>query len=108
MEIDYYETLALTETTAVREYLPEDTLNEGMVLSEVEEAVRNNTYPQEYVIADRHTNEPYGSYYLEETGGELRLEKELKEADLENLAEQIRDAQKKRGLPETLKIAKKA
>ena len=108
MEIDYYETLALTETTAVREYLPEDTLNEGMVLSEVEEAVRNNTYPQEYVIADRHTNEPYGSYYLEETGGELRLEKELKEADLENLAEQIRDTQKRRGLPETLKIAKKA
>lgn len=108
MEIDYYETLALTETTAVREYLPEDALRVGMVLSELEEAVRTGMYPQEYIIADRHTNDPYGSYYLDETGGQFRLEKELEEADLASLADQIRDAQRKRGLPETLKIAKKA
>ncbi len=108
MEIDYYETMALSEKTAIREYLPEDGLEEGMVLSELEEAVRTGSYPQAYIIADRHTNEPYGTYYLDKTGGEFRLKKTLEEADLETLAAQIRASQKKRGLPEVLKIAKKA
>jgi tRNA pseudouridine38-40 synthase len=96
-EIDYYETAALTDHYAVREYLPEDELPAGRSLSELELPFRTGALPLEMIFADRRTNAPYGSYRLESTGGLLRFAQGLEEGELGEIEEQLKAFQKKRG-----------
>ena len=105
-KIDYFETAALTPALAVREYLPEDTVPEGMDLHTLEEDFRTWKLPLHMILADRHTNEPYGSYELNETEGILTLTKGISAEDEQSLFEQLQAYQRKHSLPDNLVIRK--
>ena len=83
-EITYFDVLAETSQLTVREVLPEDSeALEGM--------------PFEYVLADRHTDQVYGSYTEGPAGAVITLFGDCDMDELKLIREQLLDRQKQKG-----------
>lgn len=104
-EVDYFETVALSENLAVREYLPEDRIPEGLQLSELEADVRKARLPRTYILADRHTNDSYGMYVCSAYGGVFMMKDNPHAGEGIKIRFQLMEYQRALGLPERLIIA---
>ena len=103
MEIDYYETAALTPSLAVREYLWDDVQPDDLDRTANEEAVRKGILPYRMILADRRTNEPFGEYVLTAEGGILK-HRGVPDEELADIAEQLRAYQKEGGFSQDVAV----